>query len=265
MDPCLSISELRAQLLDKPKLIFEYIDSVYDAIERVESRVRAFITLREREKVLRDAKRLVERGSEGLRKLRLFGTLVAIKDNIVTKDLRTTCGSKILNNFIPPYSATVVERLLREGAIVIGKTNMDEFAMGSTTENSAYFITRNPWDLERVPGGSSGGSAVATRLCEATFSLGSDTGGSVRAPAAFTGVVGYKPTYGLVSRFGLVAYANSLEQIGPMGREVSDVVHVMDIISGHDPRDHTTLKIEPEFKGLEGNVKLDRVRAAVVE
>lgn len=236
-------AQLTDMFANDPSLIEEYIIETYEVIEKVEPVIRSYITLRPLDEVLNEYMKLRERISKGLIG-RLTGLLIAIKDNIVTRGIRTTCASKMLYDFIPPYNATVIEKILSEGGIVIGKTNMDEFAMGSTTETSSFFITRNPWNPEHVPGGSSGGSAAAVASYEATLSLGSDTGGSVRAPAAFTGIVGIKPTYGLVSRYGLIAYANSLEQIGPMARSVRDLALLLTVIAGHDPRDSTSLKVE---------------------
>ena len=169
---------------------------------------------------------------------------VAIKDNMCTKDLLTTCSSKILCNFVPTFSAQAVENLQQAGAVILGKTNMDEFAMGSTTETSAYGVTKNPWNTEHVPGGSSGGSAAAVAAGECFYALGSDTGGSIRQPASFCGVVGLKPTYGTVSRYGLIAYGSSLDQIGPLCKDVTDCATIMEVIASHDPKDSTSMKRE---------------------
>lgn len=236
-------TELVELFRSDPRLIEEYVVGTYEVIDRVEDLVRSYITLRPLNEVLADGVKVREILTNGF-KGRLAGLLIAVKDVIVTKNLRTTCASKILYDFIPPYNATVIERIIGEGGIVLGKTNMDEFAMGSTTENSAFFKTRNPWDLDRVPGGSSGGSAVAVAAYEASIALGSDTGGSIRVPAAYTGVVGIKPTYGLVSRYGLISYGTSLEQIGPMARNVSDLALLLSVIVGYDPRDSTTLRVK---------------------
>ena len=218
----------------------EHLAEVLEIIEDREPHVHAYISLDDKERLERRAREIEERLRSG-EKPRLAGLLVAVKDNISTSFLPTTAGSRILEGYVPPFNATVIDRVLREGAIVIGKTNMDEFGMGSTTELSAFGPTRNPWDLERVPGGSSGGSAAALSYGGADLALGSDTGGSARLPAAYTGTYGLKPTYGLVSRYGLIPYANSLEQISPMARSVEDLGLLLDVISGHDPRDATSL------------------------
>ncbi|MEM2698989.1 MAG: Asp-tRNA(Asn)/Glu-tRNA(Gln) amidotransferase subunit GatA [Ignisphaera sp.] len=222
--------------------VFEYVDSIYDRIERVEGKVRAFITIIPKEQVYNYVENLIKNyGSKNLPKL--FGVMIGVKDNISTRGIRTTCGSRMLESYIPPYDATVIEKLKNTGVIIHGKTNMDEFAMGSTTETSAFYPTKNPWDLNRVPGGSSGGSGAALAAGEASIALGSDTGGSIRNPAAYTMVYGLKPTYGLVSRYGLIAYASSMDQIGPMARNTTDLALLLTVISGNDPRDSTSLPI----------------------
>ncbi|MEM4738203.1 MAG: amidase family protein, partial [Acidilobaceae archaeon] len=222
----------------------EHIYRVLDSINRWESMVNAYISLESPDILIEKAEEISRRIRRGERVGRLVGLIVSVKDNICTSFLPTTAASKILDPYIPPYDATVVERLLREDAIIVGKTNLDEFAMGSTTELSSFGPTRNPWDLDRVPGGSSGGSAASLSYGGADLSLGSDTGGSARLPAAYTATVGLKPTYGLVSRYGLIPYGNSLEQISPMARSVKDVALLLDIIGGFDPLDATSLNVD---------------------
>lgn len=223
----------------------EYVQQVLGRIEKVEPKVNAFITINKG--AIEQARALDKKIRDGTPAGPLTGVAVGVKDNISTKGIRTTCASKMLDDYVPPYNATVIKRLQDAGAIVVGKVNLDEFAMGSTTEFSHHEPTRNPWDTSRVPGGSSGGSAASVAALECAVSLGSDTGGSVRCPASFCSVVGLKPTYGLVSRFGLVSYANSLEQIGPVGRTVADVAAVMNVIAGFDEHDHTTTQGKPSY------------------
>ncbi|MGP4108109.1 Asp-tRNA(Asn)/Glu-tRNA(Gln) amidotransferase subunit GatA [Virgibacillus sp. L01] len=249
-----SIKELETMLHNKEISVEDLVDTSYDRINEVDDQVQAFLTLDE-EHARSQAKQLDAAPDEAAR---LFGIPSGIKDNIVTKGLRTTCGSQFLKNFDDPlYNANVVEKLNNEKAVTIGKLNMDEFAMGSSNENSSYMPTRNPWNTEHVPGGSSGGSAASVAAGEVLFSLGSDTGGSIRQPAAFCGVVGLKPTYGRVSRFGLVAFASSLDQIGPITRNVEDNARVLEVISGHDKMDSTSADIDvPEYtEALTGDVK----------
>ena len=224
----------------------EYIHQILERIEQVEPRVNAFVTVNK--DATEQARSLDKKIRDGDDAGPLAGVAVSIKDNICVRGMRTTCASKMLDNYVPPYDATVVKRLLGAGAIIVGKVNLDEFAMGSTTEFSRHGVTRNPWDISRVPGGSSGGTAASVASMECALSLGSDTGGSVRCPSSFCSVVGLKPTYGLVSRYGLVSYANSLEQVGPAGRTVADVASAMNAIAGHDERDHTTAPGRPSYK-----------------
>jgi aspartyl-tRNA(Asn)/glutamyl-tRNA(Gln) amidotransferase subunit A len=226
----------------------EYLQKLFDKIEH--SKLNAFTNLA-KDNALAKAREFDHKPWQGL----LAGVPIAIKECISTKGLETTCSSRILRGYVPPYDAHVVERLKAEGAIIMGKTNMDEFAMGTSTETSCFGPTRNPWDLDTVPGGSSGGSAAAVAGGEAPCALGSDTGGSVRCPASFCGIVGLKPTYGLVSRYGLIAYANSLEQIGPLTNTVEDTALLMEIIAGHDWRDSTSADKGSYLHGLKAGVQ----------
>ncbi|RUM29439.1 MAG: Asp-tRNA(Asn)/Glu-tRNA(Gln) amidotransferase GatCAB subunit A [Aquifex sp.] len=232
-----SLTELKELIQKGEVTVQEVIESFYDRFNKTEEKVKAYITPLY-EKALEQAKKLDKYDDKVL-----FGLPIAIKDNILVEGEKTTCASKILENFVAPYDATVVERLKKAGALIVGKTNLDEFAMGSSTEYSAFFPTRNPWDLERVPGGSSGGSAAAVAALSAPVSLGSDTGGSIRQPASFCGVIGIKPTYGRVSRYGLVAFASSLDQIGVFGRRTEDVALVLEVISGWDEKDSTSMNV----------------------
>ncbi len=248
------------RLLDQREITsLELTRSLLERISSVEEKVRAFLALAG-ERALDQAREADRRLNSGER-TPLLGIPLALKDVLCTRDLPTTCGSRILENFVPPYDATVVERLRKQGAVFLGKTNMDEFAMGSSTEHSAFGPTRNPWDLERIPGGSSGGSAAAVAAQECLGALGSDTGGSIRQPAACCGIVGMKPTYGRVSRYGLVAFASSLDQIGPMTKDVQDCALLLSAIVGHDPRDSTSVPMPPQdyAQGLKGELKDLRV------
>jgi aspartyl-tRNA(Asn)/glutamyl-tRNA(Gln) amidotransferase subunit A len=247
----LTIHELLDKLRAGETTSAEITASVFSRIDAVEKEINAYITpLRETaEAEAARADEAIRRGETGA----LTGIPIALKDILCTKGVRTTCGSRILENFIPPYDATVVEKLRAAGAVITGKTNMDEFAMGSSTETSFFGVTRNPWDLSRIPGGSSGGSAaaVAADLCIA--SLGSDTGGSIRQPAALCGVVGLKPTYGRVSRYGLIAFASSLDQIGPFTKDVEDSAILLNAIAGYDPRESTSVpEAVPDYRSFLG-------------
>jgi len=254
----LTIHEAHELLKQRRISSTELTKSVLKRIAEIEGKVHACVTIVE-DIALKEAEKVDNYIKTAHEITPLTGIPTLIKDVICTKGIRTTCSSKMLENFVPPYDATVIEKLKAQKAVVVGKTNMDEFAMGSSTEHSAFFPTRNPWDLSRVPGGSSGGSAVAVSTGEAIYALGSDTGGSIRQPAGFCNVVGLKPTYGRVSRFGLVAFASSLDQIGPMTKDVADCALVMNVIAGYDSRDSTsvlypvpdyTQQLNPDIKGL---------------
>ena len=233
--------ELAKKIHKREISVREAVEAAFKRIEEKEAVLHGYITL-DREGALKRAELVQKQIDSGEQTGILAGVPVAVKDNICTKGIRTTCASKILENFVPTYSAEAVFNLEKAGTIVIGKTNMDEFAMGSTTETSYYGVTRNPWKIGHVPGGSSGGSCAAVAAGECSFALGSDTGGSIRQPSSFCGVTGLKPTYGTVSRYGLIAYGSSLDQIGPIARDVSDCAAVLEVIASYDPKDSTSVK-----------------------
>ena len=258
-----SIRELHQQLVKKERSAVEIATEALERIQALEPKVRAFLCVTA-DLALETAKQVDAKIAAGEEIGLLEGIPIGIKDNLCIQGIPTTCASRILANFVPPYESTVTQKLKGTGAVIVGKTNLDEFAMGSSTENSGYQVTANPWDLSRVPGGSSGGSAAAVAAGECTVALGSDTGGSIRQPASLCGVVGMKPTYGLVSRYGLVAYASSLDQIGPLARSVEDAAILLGAIAGYDPKDSTSLKVEipdytqslkPDFKP-KGSLKI---------
>src|SRR5499426_2652666 len=234
----------------------ELTETVFRRISETEDKLHSYITLSP-DTALREAKRADELLKTDTNPHSLLGIPIAVKDNFLTRGIRTTCASKFLENFIPPYDSTTVRKLHASGAIITGKTNLDEFAMGSSAENSAFFATRNPWATDRVPGGSSGGSAAAVAADQCTVALGTDTGGSIRQPAAFCGVVGLKPTYGRVSRYGIIAFASSMDQVGPMTKDVEDCALMLEAIAGHDPADSTSANLPiPQYSAsLTGDVK----------
>ena len=239
----LTAVELGRKIKEKEVTVEEAVTAALDAIEKREAQVHSFVTV-DREGALKRAKEVQAKINAGELTGPLAGVPVAIKDNMCTKGLLTTCSSKILYNFVPTYTAEAVLNLEKAGAVILGKTNMDEFAMGSTTETSAYSVTKNPWNTGHVPGGSSGGSCAAVAAEECSYALGSDTGGSIRQPSSFCGVTGIKPTYGTVSRYGLIAYGSSLDQIGPIAKDVTDCATILEAIASHDVKDSTSVQRE---------------------
>ena len=252
----LTVHELKEKLDKKELTISEVTKAYVDRIIEKEDDIKAFVTPLT-DTALEQAKQIEDKVNNGELKSEFAGIPIGIKDNMCTKGIKTTCSSKMLENFIAPYDATVIEKVNAEGMINLGKLNMDEFAMGTTTEHSAFKITSNPWNLNKVPGGSSGGSAAAVAAGMVPWALGSDTGGSIRQPAAFCGIVGLKPTYGLVSRYGIVAYASSLDQVGPITKDVTDTAMLLNVISGYDEKDTTSANIEKKdyTKALKNDVK----------
>lgn len=247
---------LHDMLMRKDITAKELTEDVFSRIDAVEDTIKAYLT-QTRENALTQAENVDTKIARGEEISFLEGIPGAIKDNICTKGVRTTCASKMLENFVPPYDATVMKKLDAQNPVILGKLNLDEFAMGGSTENSAFYPTRNPWNVDCVPGGSSGGSAASVAAGTAVWALGSDTGGSIRQPASFCGVVGMKPTYGRVSRFGLIAFASSLDQIGPVARDVTDCAHLLNIIAGYDKNDSTSINSSaPDYtKALKNDVK----------
>jgi aspartyl-tRNA(Asn)/glutamyl-tRNA(Gln) amidotransferase subunit A len=258
-----TLSEIAALLQSGDVKVAEVVKGCLDRIESTEPRVKALITVMGDE-ALKEAEALDAAGPDPSRPL--WGVPIVLKDLLTTKGVKTTCGSKILENFVPFYDATAVARLKEAGAVFIGKANMDEFAMGSSTENSAFFMTANPWDVERVPGGSSGGSGATVAAGQCFGALGTDTGGSIRTPSSFCGIVGLKPTYGRISRFGLIAYGSSLDQIGPMTRSVEDAARLLQVMAGHDPKDSTSVDVEvPDYLAGLGREDLAGVKIGLPE
>ena len=256
----MTIHELKPLIIKRQVSAAEVVEAYLRRIEEVEPKIKAYMTITA-EEALAQAAAIDQKWRKGEPVGFLAGIPLAIKDVISTKGVRTTCSSRILENYVPPYDATVIQKLKEQDAVFLGKTNMDEFAMGSSTENSTFFVTKNPWDLSRVPGGSSGGSAAAVAADLCAGALGSDTGGSIRQPAAFCNIVGLKPTYGRVSRYGLVAFASSLDQIGPMAKDVADCTLLLNAIAGHDPLDSTSADLPvPDYTTfLTGEIKGIRI------
>lgn len=252
----LTLHEAREKLRKREFSARELTEAVFRQISETEAKVQSYITL-SRDSAFKEAKDADERLKTEGNPHSALGIPIAVKDNFLTRGIRTTCASKILANFIPPYDSTTVKKLRTSGAIIIGKTNLDEFAMGSSAENSAFFPTHNPWDTSRVPGGSSGGSAAALAANQCIVALGTDTGGSIRQPAAFCGIVGLKPTYGRVSRYGIIAFASSMDQVGPMTKDVRDCALILEAIASHDPADSTSAnRPVPSYSAsLTGDVK----------
>ena len=251
----MTATELSKAIKNKEVTVCEALDAYFEKIDKYDEKYHCYNTLC-KDEAYKKAQEVQKGIDDGTLTGPLAGVPIGIKDNICTKGIKTTCSSKILNNFIPPYNATVIERLESAGMVVIGKLNMDEFAMGSTTETSATGVTHNPWNVNKVPGGSSGGSAAAVSSGLAPIALGSDTGGSIRQPCSFCGLAGLKPTYGSVSRYGLVAYASSLDQIGPIGQTVEDCVNLFSIISGKDKKDGTSMETSFDInEALKGDIK----------
>lgn len=252
----MSIKQLREAFLSNTLTSEEIVRAYLTHIKKVDDKIAAYLYV-DSERALDKAKAIDAKHKSGEQVGKLAGVPIAIKDNMVTKEMPTTCGSRMLENYYSPFDATVVEKIEAEDGVILGKLNLDEFAMGSTTENSYYQSTKNPYDLKRVPGGSSGGSAAAVASNQAVVTLGSDTGGSIRQPASFCGIVGLKPTYGRISRNGLVAFASSLDQIGPMAKSVEDLAYIMEILFGFDPKDSTSSKepVEDYTKYLDLDIK----------
>ena len=262
------------QMIKKKEVsVKEAVQESLAQIADLDETLGSFVTVDE-EGALKRAEEVQKGIDDGTITGALAGVPVAVKDNICTKDLLTTCSSKILSNFVPPYSAQAVDNLKAAGAVIVGKTNMEEFAMGSTTETSAYGVTRNPWNTEHVPGGSSGGSCAAVASCEVPYALGSDTGGSIRQPGSFCGVTGLKPTYGTVSRYGLIAYGSSLDQIGPIAKDISDCAAILEMIASYDKKDSTSVKRDAydftsalldDVKGMKIGIPSDYLSAGLNE